>query len=115
LSYGSRQEITSAFKEMAAQIEEGKLKSSDITSESISAFLQTREIPDPDLILRTSGEKRLSNFLLWQAAYSEFSFSSKLWPEFNKEDLALVLQDFNSRERRFGRLNVVENHEQLTH
>ena len=115
LSYGSRQELTSAIKNMAELVEKGLLKSSEITTQTVGAFLQTREIPDPDLILRTSGEKRLSNFLLWQAAYSEFCFSTKLWPEFTKEDLALVLQDFNSRERRFGQLKPMEAHEQFTH
>ncbi len=115
LSYGSRQEITVAMKQMAQLIEAGVLKSQDINMETVSDFLQTRTTPDPDLILRTSGEKRLSNFLLWQAAYSEFSFSSKLWPEFTKEDLALVLKDFNLRDRRFGRVKTVESHEQLSH
>ncbi len=114
LSYGSRQEMTSAVRKMAELVEKGSLKASDITSEKISAFLQTNETPDPDLILRTSGEMRLSNFLLWQAAYSEFCFSTKLWPEFTVEDLALVLQDFNSRERRFGQIKTMETHEQFT-
>lgn len=114
LSYGARQEITSAVQKMAELIEKGALKSSQIDSEVISKFLQTKDTPDPDLILRTSGEKRLSNFLLWQAAYSEFCFSTKLWPEFTKEDLVLVLQDFNSRERRFGQLKPMEAHEQFT-
>jgi undecaprenyl diphosphate synthase len=115
LSYGSRQEITSAIRDMAELVEKGLLRSQDISAETVSAFLQTRETPDPDLILRTSGEKRLSNFLLWQAAYSEFCFSAKLWPEFTKEDLTLVLQDYGLRERRFGQVKSMENHEQLTH
>ena len=115
LSYGSRQEMASAARKMAELVEKGTLKSSDISTETINAFLQTHDTPDPDLILRTSGEKRLSNFLLWQAAYSEFCFSTKLWPEFTVEDLALVLQDFNSRERRFGKIKTVEVHEQFTH
>lgn len=115
LSYGSRQELTTAVRKMAELIEHGTLRAQDISTETISAFLQTREMPDPDLILRTSGEKRLSNFLLWQAAYSEFSFSSKLWPDFTKEDLQLVLQDFTSRNRRFGQVKTAESYEQLAH
>ncbi len=115
LSYGSRQEITSAVRHIAQLIENRELKSSDISAEVFSSFLQTRTMPDPDLILRTSGEKRLSNFLLWQAAYSEFYFSNKLWPEFSEEDLLAVLQDFNLRERRFGQVRPVETHEQLNH
>ncbi len=115
LSYGSRQELTSAIKEMARRVENGSLTSRDITVESISNFLQTRNTPDPDLILRTSGEKRLSNFLLWQAAYSEFCFFAKLWPEFTKDDLVSVLRDYKQRERRFGRIKTkMETHEQLT-
>lgn len=114
LSYGSRQEIASAIQNMAALIEKGKLKASDISAETVSSFLQTHGTPDPDLILRTSGEKRLSNFLLWQAAYSEFCFSTKLWPEFTKQDLALVLQDYALRERRFGQVKTMETHEQFT-
>lgn len=115
LSYGSRQEMTSAVQQIAKLVEMKSLKASDITMATISGLLQTHETPDPDLILRTSGEKRLSNFLLWQAAYSEFSFSQKLWPEFTKEDLLLALRDFNSRERRFGQLKNVEAHEQSSH
>ncbi len=115
LSYGSRQEITSVVQKMARLVESGTLKSKDISLETISAMLQTNKTPDPDLILRTSGEKRLSNFLLWQAAYSEFCFSTKLWPEFTKEDLTLVLQDFSSRDRRFGQLKTMESHEQSAH
>lgn len=116
LSYGSRQEIVSAVKKIAEQVEAGNLKASNISLESFSDFLQTRETPDPDLILRTSGEQRLSNFLLWQAAYSEFCFSTKLWPEFTKEDLLLVLKDYKQRDRRFGKVKSnMETHEQFTH
>lgn len=116
LSYGSRQEIAAAAKKMAQQVEAGSLKSDSITMETFASFLQTRETPDPDLILRTSGERRLSNFLLWQSAYSELYFSQKLWPEFTKDDLIFVFQDFNQRERRFGKLKTsVETHEQLAH
>jgi undecaprenyl diphosphate synthase len=115
LSYGSRQEITTAVQKIGALIESGLLKSSQISQENLGSFLQTNGTPDPDLILRTSGEQRLSNFLLWQAAYSEFCFSAKLWPEFTKEDLALVLQDFTLRNRRFGRINSLDTHEQFTH
>lgn len=103
LSYGSRQEITHALQSIAKMVETGVLHSKDINQDLIQQHLQTFATPDPDLILRTSGEKRISNFLLWQSAYAEFYFSDKLWPEFTEKDLEQVLQNYSQRERRYGR------------
>lgn len=102
ISYGSRQEISQAIKSISQAVSEGRLDFSDINEDLISSFLQTYPLPDPDMIIRTSGEKRISNFLLWQAAYSEFYFSETLWPDFTADDLHRALLDFSSRERRFG-------------
>ncbi|MDF3027453.1 MAG: Undecaprenyl pyrophosphate synthase [Fluviicola sp.] len=102
LNYSSRWEITESFKELATQVKEGKIEVSDLTPELISATLSTKNIPDPELLIRTSGEQRLSNFLLWQAAYSEFHFTPVLWPDFREEDLYKAVLDYQSRERRFG-------------
>ncbi len=113
LSYGARQEITSTFQKLAKKVQLGELNPDDITEDLISTSLQTANGPDPDLILRTSGEYRLSNFLLWQSAYSEFFFSSKLWPDFNKDDLLEVLNHFSQRQRRFGRVEATAVHEEL--
>jgi undecaprenyl diphosphate synthase len=115
LSYGSRQEIAEAVRQIAQKVAAGALRPEDINLETISHNLQTHGTPDPDLILRTSGEKRLSNFLLWQSAYSEFSFSEKLWPDFTKRDLSEVLLEFKNRERRFGQIKAAAVHEQLNH
>ena len=114
LSYGSRQELTLAMKALAQEVQAGNLDAEDITEDMIGKKLQTSGTPDPDLILRTSGEQRISNFLLWQSAYSEFYFSPKLWPEFSHSDLIEVLQNFNQRERRFGRVEAVKLDEQLS-
>lgn len=105
LSYGSRQEITSAVQSIAKMLVQGQIKPENITSDLIEHSLQTHGLPDPDLILRTSGEQRLSNFLLWQSAYSEFYFSNKLWPEFTETDLDAALANYSQRERRYGRAN----------
>ncbi|MDR0800919.1 isoprenyl transferase [Fluviicola sp.] len=102
LNYSSRWEITEAVKELAEQVKNGSLNLSDLTPELISQTLSTRNIPDPELLIRTSGEHRLSNFLLWQAAYSEFHFTSVLWPDFREDDLYKAVLDYQSRERRFG-------------
>ena len=102
LNYSSRSEIADTVKTLALQVKEGKLDASDITPELISASLSTKHIPDPELLIRTSGEHRLSNFLLWQAAYSEFYFTPVLWPDFREEDLYKAVLDYQSRERRFG-------------
>ncbi len=102
VNYGSREEITTAVKEIAKNVSEGKVACEDITSQMISDSLYTKNQPDPDLIIRTSGEERISNFLLWQLAYSELWFTNKLWPDFNKNDLLDAIYDFQNRGRRFG-------------
>ncbi|MFP5520219.1 MAG: isoprenyl transferase [Bdellovibrionia bacterium] len=109
LSYGSRQEITNAVADIARMIELGELKSYQVTEALINSHLSTHFAPDPDLIVRTSGEMRLSNFLLWQAAYSEFYFSDVLWPDFTVHDLNMALDAFKSRQRRFGGIKAVLN------
>jgi len=103
LSYSSRWEITEAVKEIAIEIKDGKLRPEDINNSLFEKHLKTIGIPDPDLLIRTSGELRISNFLLWQMAYSELYFTSKLWPDFGKDDLYNAIIDFQKRERRFGR------------
>lgn len=102
LSYSSRWEITEAAKKIAALVESGKVKAKDVSEDLFSNQLCTSEIPDPELLIRTSGEHRISNFLLWQIAYSELYFTEKLWPDFRREDLHEAIVDFQSRERRFG-------------
>ena len=94
LNYGSRVEITEACKLILNKVLKGDLQISDITEKDFANYLYTKDIPDPDLIIRTSNEQRLSNFLLWQAAYSEFYFTNKLWPDFNKEDFQLAIDDY---------------------
>ena len=103
LSYSSRWEITEASKSISSDILKGKLQINDISEDLFSKYLTTREIPDPDLLIRTSGELRISNFLLWQLAYTELYFTEKLWPDFGKEDLYSAISDFQKRERRFGK------------
>ena len=102
INYGGRQEILHSVQEIAKEVEKGKLKSSEITEEMISEHLHTGGLPDPDLIIRPSGEYRLSNFLLWQSAYSEFWYSDILWPDFTEEDFTAALREFEKRNRRFG-------------
>ena len=103
LSYGSRWEIMEACKKIANQVKNNDISSDDINEELFSSMLNTSEIPDPELLIRTSGELRISNFLLWQIAYSELYFTEKLWPEFRKEDLYEAIIDYQNRERRFGK------------
>ncbi|MBR1601343.1 MAG: isoprenyl transferase [Alphaproteobacteria bacterium] len=103
LSYGSRQEIVQAVREIAKEVESGKLSTDDINVDKFTKFLYTNGIPDPDLVVRTSGEKRISNYLLWQTAYSEFYFSDTLWPDFSKEELEHIIEDYSKRERRYGK------------
>lgn len=103
-NYGSRDEIARAVASLARDVEAGCLRAQDITPALINARLDTAGIPDPDLIIRTSGEERLSNFLLWQAAYSEFIFVPEYWPDFSREILYSALETFASRNRRFGGL-----------
>ncbi len=102
VNYGSREEITTAVKSIATDIENGKLSSGDITEELVTSRLYTGSVPDPDIILRPSGELRLSNFLMWQAAYSEFWFARLCWPDFTPKDMKHVIYDFQKRNRRFG-------------
>jgi undecaprenyl diphosphate synthase len=103
LSYSSRWEITEAAKKIAADINNGMLKLESVNELEFEKYLNTWGIPDPDLLIRTSGELRISNFLLWQAAYTEFYFTEKLWPDFRKEDFYSAVIDFQKRERRFGK------------
>jgi len=102
LSYSSRWEITEAAKELAASVHEGKLKVEEITEDVFASCLNTAGMPDPELMIRTSGEYRVSNYLLWQLAYAELYFTAKLWPDFRREDLFEAVIDYQKRERRFG-------------
>ncbi|HEX8680517.1 MAG TPA: isoprenyl transferase [Chthoniobacterales bacterium] len=102
LSYGSRLEIIDGIKSLMRQVEEGHIDSAMIDPEMFSKHLYTRYYPDPDLLIRTSGELRLSNFLLWQLSYTEIYVTEKLWPEFTRQDLFAAVEDFGKRERRYG-------------
>jgi undecaprenyl diphosphate synthase len=102
LSYGSRNEITAAVKAIAQQCRDGKLSVDDINETSISEHLQTADLPDPDLIIRSAGEQRLSNFLLWQASYAELYFTPVFWPDFGDDDFAAAMVEYSRRERRYG-------------
>lgn len=104
LNYSSRTEIADASKRIAAEVAEGRMALESITPETVSAHLYTAEFPDPELMIRTSGELRLSNFLLWQLSYAEFFITPKLWPDFGREDLREAIAAFHGRERRFGGL-----------
>lgn len=104
LNYGGRDEIVRAIKFISSDINNNKIKEEDINEELVEKYLYTRGIPDPDLIIRPSGEKRLSNFLLWQCAYSEFWYSDINWPDFKEEDLRRAIADYQSRDRRFGKV-----------
>jgi len=104
LSYGSRQEITDGVQTLAQKIKTGLIQPQDINEEMISDHLYTRQMPDPDLIVRTSGEFRLSNFMLWQAAYSELFITQTLWPDFTREEFIEILINFQKRDRRFGQV-----------
>lgn len=103
LSYGSRQEIVHAVRRIAESIKVGDMSVKDIDEEVFSDMLYTAGVPDPDLVIRTSGEQRLSNYLLWQVAYSEFFFTPTLWPDFNEKELAVIIENFQRRERRYGK------------
>ena len=105
-NYGSRDEISRAIVSLAKDVEAGRLRPQDITPALIDARLDTAGIPDPDLIIRTSGEERLSNFLLWQAAYSEFLFMPEYWPDFSRDLFLSALQRYGARDRRFGALSA---------
>jgi undecaprenyl diphosphate synthase len=105
-NYGSRDEIARAARRMAELVQDGTLKPKDITPERLSTFLDTSELPDPDLLIRTSGEVRLSNFLLWQCAYTEFVFPDIYWPDFTRQTLEESILTFRNRDRRFGGLRA---------
>ena len=107
INYGGRDEITRAVKKIAAKVKSGEISCDDITEETISGYLDTWELPDPDLLIRSSGEQRLSNYLPWQLAYTEFYFTDTLWPDFNREEMIKAFEWYNKRERRFG--GVVED------
>lgn len=102
INYGGRDEIRRAVAEIAKEAAEGVIRPEDVTEDMINAHLDTAGLPDPDLLIRTSGEERLSNFLPWQLAYTEFYFTDVLWPDFTKEDLLKAIRYYNGRERRFG-------------
>jgi len=102
LSYGGRTEIVDAVKEIARDAMDGKISLEDIDIDLISNYMYTGDLPDPDLMIRTSGETRISNFLLWQIAYAELYFTKTLWPDFRRHDLLLAILDYQQRERRFG-------------
>jgi undecaprenyl diphosphate synthase len=103
-NYGARQEIARAAQRLALEVAAGRIPASAITAEAITANLDAPELPDPDLIIRTSGEQRLSNFLLWQAAYSELVFVPTYWPDFDRSTLEGAIAEYRRRERRFGGL-----------
>jgi di-trans,poly-cis-decaprenylcistransferase len=102
INYGGRDEIKRAVENIVDDVESGKISKSDISEELISSYLDTNDLPDPDLLIRTSGELRVSNFLLWQIAYSEFYITDTLWPDFDKEELLKAIESYSHRQRRFG-------------
>ena len=104
LNYGSRDELTRAAQKMAKDCAEGKIKAEEIDESVFETYLDTHGIPDPDMMIRTSGEQRLSNYLLWQLAYSEFYFTDVPWPDFTKEELVKAIEEYNHRHRRFGKV-----------
>lgn len=105
LNYGSMQEITHAVKEISKEVKNGTLNEGDITPELIDSYLYTNELPKLDLLIRTSGELRISNFLLWQLAYAELYFTNTYWPDFSEKDLLVAIENFQNRKRRFGGLD----------
>ncbi|MBQ6647627.1 MAG: isoprenyl transferase [Muribaculaceae bacterium] len=115
LSYSSRWEIVEACKQLASRAVAGEINVNDIDDAMVSAALATRDMPDPDLLIRTAGDERISNFLLWQIAYSELYFTSKFWPDFTKNDFCDAIVDYQSRERRFGKTSeqVTNENEQI--
>ncbi len=102
LNYGGRDEVARATKRLARDVAEGQLKPEDVDEETLPKYLDTRVLPDPDLVIRTSGEARISNFLLWQSAYSEYEFIDTLWPDFTAAELERLCRNYGARERRFG-------------
>lgn len=104
ISYGARQEIVNAARKIAVLARRGDILPEDVDIKMFSNMLYTKDVPDPDLVIRTSGEQRISNYLLWQIAYAEFFFTPTLWPDFGKEELERIINDFNTRERRYGKV-----------
>lgn len=102
INYGSRDEITRAVRALAKDVKEGKLAPEEVDEACIERYLDTHDIPDPDLLIRTSGEQRLSNYLLWQLAYTEFYFTDVPWPDFSKQELEKAIEQYNHRDRRYG-------------
>ncbi len=102
LNYGARDELARAAARMAADVAAGEICADTVDADSLRPYLDTADLPDPDLVIRTSGETRISNFLLWQAAYSEFEFTPVYWPDFGRSELGSILENFGTRERRFG-------------
>ena len=115
LSYSSRWELLSAVKQLVNEAKEGRLACEDITEELFSQYLTTRKIPDPDLLIRTGGEKRISNFLLWQLSYSELYFTEVFWPEFREDELYKAILYYQQRERRFGKTSEQLIDKQIVH
>ena len=109
LNYGGRREILNSCRQIAEKVKAGEVEPSDITEKMLSDNMYLPDVPDPELIIRPSGEMRLSNFLLWESAYSEFWVSDTLWPDFGYEDLTQAFRDFASRDRRFGGLSKKES------
>jgi len=107
-NYGGRWDISQAARKVAERVEQGKLKAEQVTESVLSRYLSGADIPDPDLFIRTGGEKRISNFLLWQCAYTELYFCDTLWPDFDADSLLVAFQDYAGRQRRFGRLSGQE-------
>lgn len=109
LNYGSRDEMVRAMRRLARDCADGKMIPEEIDEQCFQSYLDTHDLPDPDLLIRTSGEQRLSNYLLWQLAYSEFYFTDVLWPDFTKEELIRAIEQYNNRERRFGGIKEGQN------
>ena len=108
INYGSRDEMVRAMRKMMKDCEAGKITSDEVTEEVFESYLDTHGIPDPDLLIRTSGELRLSNYLLWQLAYTEFYFTDVPWPDFTKEELEKAIMQYNNRDRRYGKIKEEE-------
>ena len=106
INYGGRDEVTRAAKRMAFEVQAGRLRPEDVDAETLARFLDTHVLPDPDLVIRTSGEARISNFLLWQSAYSEYEFVETLWPDFTAEEFGSIVGNYATRDRRFGAVKV---------
>ena len=102
INYGGRDEVTRAAKRLAYEIEMGRLTHKDVDAETLARFLDTHVLPDPDLVIRTSGEARISNFLLWQSAYAEYEFIDTLWPDFTAAEFGRIVRAYAARDRRFG-------------